>query len=88
MNEAPVYLFFTSWVQMRQFVRDRRLRPTDAYLATGDHANWLRACGRRIVFVRSDYQAEGRDFERWYEHAEIARQRNHENDFETEIINV
>lgn len=84
----PVYLCFTSWVQMRQFVRDRRLPPSDAYLASGDHGRWLADCRRRIVLVRSDYQAEGRDFERWYEHAEIARRRNHENDFTTEVLDV
>lgn len=88
VEQSPVYLCFTSWVQMRQFARDRRLRASDVYLATGDHARWLKVCERPIAFVRSEYQAEGRDFERWYEHAEIARQRNHENEFTTEVINV
>lgn len=88
MNTAPVYLCFTTWVQMRQFRRDRRLIPADIYLASGDHLDWIRDCGRRIVLVRSPFVAEGRDLERWQIHADAARRRNHENDYETEVLHV
>jgi hypothetical protein len=89
-ERSPVYLCFTSWVQMRQFVRDRRLRASDAYLATGDHARWIPAAERPITLVRTEgyFPSLDRDFERWQYHAELARQRNHENEFITEVINV
>lgn len=89
MTDQPVYLFFTSWVQMRNFQHARRLPDSDAYLATGDHKRWLAVAERRIVFVHSTYEPSmDRDWNRWREHAEIARRRNSENDYSTEVINV
>lgn len=88
-EQAPVYLCFTSWVQMRQFAMGRRLPPSDVFLASGDHERWVAACARRIVLVRSTYVPTlDRDVERWRHIAEVARLRNHENDFETEVIHV
>lgn len=88
MTTEPVYLCFTTWVQMRHFLHVRRLRDSDVYLAHGDHERWLKVAERRIVFVRSDHQTEGRDLTRWTDNADVARRRNTENNHTTEIIYV
>lgn len=89
-TREPVYLCFTSWVKMREFIRARRLPPSDVYLASGDHERWVPVAQRRIVLVRTEhyFPSLDRDFERWQRIAELARRRNTENDHTTEVINV